>query len=92
MRLPIDGSQPLRRHLRIDLGARKAGVSEYFLNDPKVGATVEQVCRGGVPEGVRTARPGSGHTFEHVSCNPVDRACAEISPTCTKKQRPPGIL
>ncbi len=53
MRLRICAAQSFDRDVRVDLGARQGGVAEQLLHGSQVGAAVEQMGRGGVPERMR---------------------------------------
>src|SRR5439155_2855437 len=44
--------QPLLAYMSVDLRGLKAGMTEKLLDDPDVGAPVEQVGGEGVPQGV----------------------------------------
>lgn len=55
--------------LGVDLGRRKAGVAEKFLDPSEIGAPVEQVRGEGVPEIVRGEMPAST-----LSCGPGDNS------------------
>ena len=52
--------EPLGRHVRVDLRRAEARVAEELLHRAQVRAAVEQVRRGGVPQGVRPLGPGRG--------------------------------
>ena len=65
--------QPLRRHLRVHLRRRQAGVAEQLLHDPDVGAVVEHVGGARVAQHVReqpVAEAGA------VTGGPHDQPCA----------------
>ena len=57
----IDVPDALTRHVGVKLGRADTRMSEQFLNDAQVGATLEQVRRERVAQGVRAhARPEAG--------------------------------
>ena len=49
----VDFKQTGAGHMGINLGGADAGVAEQFLDDPQVGAVLEQVRGKAVPEHVR---------------------------------------
>ena len=76
-----DGSQPLRRHLRVHLRRRDAGVAEQLLHDAQVGAVVEHVGRARVPQHVRRQLrvepdPLAGAAHDRPARLPRDAAAA----------------
>ena len=68
----VDRPQPLRRHLRVHLRGREAGVAEQLLHHPDVGAVVEHVGRTRVAQHVREqaapspARSPAARTISHA--------------------------
>jgi hypothetical protein len=52
MRLLINAPEALRRHVCVDLRRGKRGVPKQFLNDAKVGATLQEMGRGRVSKTV----------------------------------------
>ena len=61
MRLGVDRTEPLDRHVRVDLGRREASVAQQFLDGAEVRAALQDVRRRRVPQAVRpdVGRPGS---------------------------------
>ena len=53
MVLSVDLFQSLARDMRVDLGRREVRVAEQHLHDPQVRTVIQQMCREGVPQGVR---------------------------------------
>src|SRR4051812_19017080 len=53
MRLGMDRTEPLDRHVRVDLGGREASVAQQLLDGAEVGAALEDVRGRRVPEAVR---------------------------------------
>ena len=49
----MDGFEAFAGDVGVHFGRRDAGVAEQFLNDPQVGAVLEQVRRETVPQHVR---------------------------------------
>ena len=49
----MDGLEAFAGDVGVHFGRRDAGVAEQFLNDPQVGAVLEQVCGETVPQHVR---------------------------------------
>jgi len=68
----IDGRQPLGAHVGVHLGGAETRVSENLLHGAEVGASVEQMSRGAVPEGVRTGGATTGQIGEHPRDEGVD--------------------
>jgi len=48
----VDLGEALEIEMGIDLGRRDVGVTEQFLNGPKVATRFEQMARTGMPEAV----------------------------------------
>jgi hypothetical protein len=69
--------EPLGGDVGVDLGRAEARVAEHLLHGPQIRAPVEQVCRGGVPEGVRTCRSTARHSLEQALDHAVDGAGPE---------------
>ena len=53
MSLIETASQPVHRHVGIDLSGRQAGVPEQFLHRSQVGSAIEQVSSGGMAQAMR---------------------------------------
>ena len=64
--------EPLDRNMGVDLGGGQAAVAQDFLHRAEVGAAVEQVRGGGVPEGVRSCGGGVPQRRQQVVDNAAD--------------------
>ena len=60
VRAGVGGPEAGRRDVRVDLGRGQARVAQQLLDDPQVGAAVEQVRGERVAQGVRVRRPPAG--------------------------------
>src|SRR5215218_7097528 len=54
MRLLVDAAEPLVRDVSVGLGRGQGNVPQQLLHGPQVGASLQQVGRIAVPQGVRT--------------------------------------
>lgn len=66
MSLLVDRSQPLHRHVGIDLRRSQTRVPEQFLHGPQVRAAFEEMSGGGVSQAVRTEIRGAVDLGEGV--------------------------
>jgi hypothetical protein len=58
--MPIhDLTQPVSRHVGVDLRGGDIGVAEHDLDATQIGSSFHQVCRETVPDHVRRERPGN---------------------------------
>lgn len=66
MAIAVDFFQTIDADVRVDLGTGEAFVTEEFLDDPEVGAAVEQVGGKGMAQGVRGDCFAAGQHLLHV--------------------------
>jgi len=59
MSRPVALLEPFGRNVRIQLGCAQARVPQHLLDRPKVRSPVEEVRRGGVPQGVGAGGPAA---------------------------------
>ncbi len=79
--------EPLRRHVGVDLRRAEARVAEELLHGAQVGAAVEEVRRGAVPQRVRPARAGARDGREQRRDLPVHAAHAEAAAAHAEEHR-----
>ena len=73
--------------MRVDLGRAQRLVAEQFLNRTQVRAVVQEVCREGVPQGVRADLWIQPRFFKVLVELAADRAGAETAAIFINKQR-----
>ena len=73
VRLVVNIDQFFHRNVRVDLGAREASVTEQFLNVTQVSATVQQVCRKLVAQGVGSDIVHAGADADVFLYHPANR-------------------
>src|SRR5262245_14261381 len=61
MRLFVNASQSLARHVSVDLGCAHIRVSEELLNRSQIGTSFKEMSRKRVPKRVRVQRSAVGH-------------------------------
>ena len=66
MRLEVGTPQPLDRDMGVDLGGGQAGVTEHFLDRPKICTTLEHVSGRAVPEPVRPHVRCAWHVLQQL--------------------------
>ncbi len=72
--------------VRVNLGRADAGVSEDFLHTAQIGAAIEKVGGGGVPQDVWAFRAVAGHRTDDCCDNPVHGSGRERLPSRADKQ------
>ena len=74
------------RHVRVDLGRAEAGMAEELLHCPEVGAAIQQMRCGSMPQGVRPGRPRSRQFLKQRGDQTVHRTSVDAPPSCPEKQ------
>ena len=85
MKLAMHGFQSLLIDVGVDLGRRNVGVAEHFLNDAKIGAVPQQMCREAVPQKMRVNvlfKSGLSRMSLH---DLPDACCSQFSAALGKK-------
>lgn len=84
MGLVVHCPQPGHRDMGVELGGGQGGMTEQFLDHPKVRTTFEEMCGGTVPESVR---PDVGRTRDGGDGLMHDGAgLTRIEPTAPRAQ------
>src|SRR5207247_3804482 len=88
----VDGSEPGRQHMRVNLRRRQIGVAEHQLNRAQVGAPLEQVGRKRMAEDVwadraRQVRPPRVPLENLPEADAAERTAARVEEQDRKSTR-----